>query len=196
MENAVEALKFAGAIMVFALALTISISSFSQANEAITAIVNLRDRETDYTYVTPADDLTRTVGVETVVASMYRAYRENIEIYFFDERTGTAKTLPLYYKTNNEGDRVMDNSYPVEVNYINSELENFGSTKDAVEHLDFLLKRNSPTYDGKYKEQIIHTEGLYEYLSGFKFKESFGEYYQGKESTKIKKRVITYTVQP
>jgi hypothetical protein len=82
MENAVEALKFAGAVMIFAFALTITISSFSSANLAVSSIVNMSDRETNYTYVTGTQNLTRTVGIETVVPAMYRAYKENIEIYF------------------------------------------------------------------------------------------------------------------
>jgi len=191
MENAVEALKFAGAIMVFALALTLSISSFSQANEAVTSIINLRDRETNYTYVIPTDDLTRTVGIETVITSMYRAYRENIEIYFF-ESDGTTP-LGLYYKTNNQGENIKENNELVKVNYIDSELESFGSPKEAIDHLDTLLRSNPVTYDGEYKNQIIYSQGLYKYLSDFTFKESFGEYYQGTGTTKIKKRVITYT---
>ena len=38
MENAIEALKIAGAVLMFVLALTLSISSLSQANSAVSSI--------------------------------------------------------------------------------------------------------------------------------------------------------------
>lgn len=192
MENAVEALKFAGAVMAFTFALTISISSFSTAREAVTSIINMRDRETEYTYVEPTEDLTRTVGVETVVPSLYRAYRENIEIYFFDSN---GNPVTLYYKTDNNCKLVLENGDNVGINYVNLELENFSSIEEASNHLDILLRKNPITYNGKYKNQICHDEGLYAFLSKYTFKESFGEYYQGTGTTKTKKRVITYTVQ-
>jgi len=192
MENAVEALKFAGAVMAFTFALTISISSFSSAREAVTSIINMRDRETEYTYVQPTEDLTRTVGVETVVPSLYRAYRENIEIYFFDSN---GNPLTLYYKTDSNGKLVLENGDKVGINYVNLELESFSSIEDASDHLDILLRKNTITYNGKYKNQICHDEGLYDFLSKYTFKESFGEYYQGTGKKKNKKRVITYTIQ-
>ena len=49
----------------------------------------------------------------------------------------------------------------------------------------------------KYSNQIIkndYPDGLYNFFAGKKFKENLGEYYQGTDSTKIKKRVITYTI--
>lgn len=190
MENAVEALKIAFAVMMFVVALTLSISSFSQATSAAKAIVDMSDRETEYTYVEPSTNLTRTVGIETILPSMYRAYKENIEIYFFD---ATGNPLTLYYKTDDFGDRVQDNYIDVEINYIDLALENFATSEEAINHLDILLG-DTTGYDGEYKKQICHTEGLYDYLSQFKFEEALGEYYQGTGSTKIKKRVITYTI--
>lgn len=192
MENAVEALKFAFAVMIFALALSISISSFSQANEAVTAIVNMKDRETEYTYVEPSKNLTRTVGVETVVPTMYRAYNENIQIYFYDE---SGNPLILYYKTDNQGKRVRQNGHDVGINYIDLMQESYGELSDAIEHLDILL--GDPTgYDGQYKNQLNTTyrDGLYAFLSQYKFEERLGEYYQKTGASKVKKRVITYKI--
>lgn len=188
MENAVESLKIAFAVMMFVMALGLSISSFSKANSTVEAIISMRDRETEYTYVEPSENLTRTVGVETIVPSMYRAYKQNIEIYFLDKN---GNPLILYYKTNSDGDRVKENGNYVGINYVDLALENFASGDQAIKHLDILLNK-STGYDGIYKKQFVHTEGLYKYLSGKKFEESLGEYYQGEGTTKIKKRVITY----
>ena len=193
MENAVEALKIAFAVLMFCGALALSISSFSSARTAAEAIINMRDRETEYTYVEPSDNLTRTVGVETIVPSMYRAYSENIEIYFFD---ASGNPLTLYYKTdNNTYEREKDqNGNEIKINYIDLTLENFGTAKDAIDHLDILLK-NSSGYTGKYRKQIYHSEGLYSFLSKYAFEEKHGEYYKETGASKYKKRVITYTIQ-
>ena len=61
MENAVEALKIAAGVLLFVLALTVSISCFSQANRAVTSIVNMRDRDTQILYdqIKPSSGLTR-----------------------------------------------------------------------------------------------------------------------------------------
>ena len=182
MENAVEALKFAFAVMIFALALSISISSFSQANQTVTAIIQMKDRETEYTYVEPSENLTRTVGVETIVPTMYRALNESIIIYFLNS-DGTP--LTLYYKTDYQGKKMKENNKYIGINYI--ELENI---KDA-EHLDVLLS-DSAGYDGKYKEEIYYQEGLYKELSKYTFEEQLGEYYIETGASKVKKRVITY----
>ena len=37
-----------------------------------------------------------------------------------------------------------------------------------------------------------YTNGFYEYLAKHTFSEQLGEYYQGSDSTKIKKRIIIY----
>jgi len=193
MENAVEALKIAFAVMMLVMALTLSMSSFSQARQAVTSIVNMSDRESEYTYVEPSKNLTRSVGIETIVPSMYRAYTQNIEIYFFKSN---GEPLILYYKTDYDGERVKENGSEVGINYIDLSLEKFATEEEAINHLDILLGANPNNYDGKYKKQLNteYTQGLYKYLSQHKYVEQLGEYYQGTGTTKIKKRVITYTL--
>jgi len=192
MENAAEALKIAFAVMMFTMALTLSISSFSSARQAAEAIIEMRDRETEYTYVEPTKNLTRTVGIETIVPSMYKAYKENIEIYFFDKN---GKPLILYYKTDKEDpyNREKDEKgYDIGINYVNLDLEQFGGPEEATKHLDDLLL--GKTNEEKYKKQIKHNEGLYNYLSKYTFEEKVGEYYKSTGTSKIKRRVITYTI--
>lgn len=216
MENAVEALKIAFAVMMFVLALTLSISSFSSANSAVTSLISMNDRENEYTYVQPTEGLTRTVGIETVVASMYRAMEQNIAIYI---KNAQGKTVSLCYKT--------------QIDIPNYIVKNFDGTKQEVDCIDFSVE--SPKYmymyidilltgyneneinnlvdeylDGetetekdKYKEMYkaklkghtIGNEGIYKFLKGKKFTEEFGEYDQETGAGQIKKRVITYTIQ-
>ena len=183
MENAVDALKIAFGFMMFVLALTLSISSFSSANSTVKAIVQMNDRETEYTYIEPSKNRTRTVVIETIVPTMYRAYYENIEIKFFDS-DGTTDLI-LYKKKNEDGSKTAINSIDMTIN-------------SDMQLVDLLLSGdiNSDKYS---LTETISEGGLYNYLSDKKFIENLGEYYQDDspntpQAMKVKKRVITYTL--
>ena len=84
MENVTEALKIAFGVMMFVLALTLSISSFSQAREAIDNVIMMKDREQEYTYVETAANLkNRLVSSETIIPTIYKAYKENFSVEFY-----------------------------------------------------------------------------------------------------------------
>lgn len=199
MENAAEALKIAFGYMMFVLALTVSISSFSQARETIDAIITIKDRETEYTYVEAQNK--KIVGIETIIPTMYKAYNENFRIVFLQYKDSTktdTKPYPLYYSVDKY------TGIATEINYIDLEQEVFASTQEAIEHLNILLdkKENSPDI---YKNQFKYRDGLYVELKNKKFEEILGEYYledsqaghetDTTEANKTKKRVITYILQ-
>lgn len=206
MENATEALKMAFAIMMFVLALSLSISSFSNANRAVDAIVTLRDRETEYTYVRRAHSSNRRVGVETVIPTLYKAYKENFRVVFLKN---DGSPLPLYYQTDSFGNRTKDASgSDIEINYIDLENEIIANPTEAIQHLDVLLniRQGTSVSNNKYYNQFMadKTQGLYKYLKDKMFEEQLGEYYQEDTSAttsetldinKTKKRVITYVLQ-
>lgn len=203
MENATEALKIAFGFMMFVLALSLSMFSFSQATQAVESITTLKDRETQYTYVEPASDSNRIVGAETIIPTMYKAYKENFRIEFYDGTAGGNYTdHPIYLY------RYIDpNGVITDVNYVDLEEEILPSAAEAINHLTILL--GDKTYAKKYQEQFYyHPEGLYKYFSNRKFKETLGEYYQedknalesgtqseGLNINKTKKRIITYILQ-
>jgi len=190
MENAIEALKMAIAMMMFVVALTLSISSFSQATSAVRSITIMRDKEREYTYVKPSENLTRTVGIETVISTMYRAFEENIEIHFMKEN-GTE--ISLYKK-------IDSNQIETDVTCIDLKNEGFKNAKEAQEHLDIILggddvlNTKKDSIQQKYTTDIkmIYNQGLYKEFKNKKFEELLGEYYQGEGTSQIKKRVITY----
>ena len=83
MENVADALQMAGEMLLFILALGICISSFSQARETSDALLRYTDRE----YVTQYQGVgttQRVVGEETVIPTIYRAYKERFKIYFYE----------------------------------------------------------------------------------------------------------------
>lgn len=204
MENAMDALKIAAGVLMFVLALTISISCFSQANESVTTIVKMTDKDYKIAYdnIKPSNGLTRVVGVETIVPTMYKTFDENIEIYFKD---ANGNSLPIYYKTGGNGKRVQEDNHDITVDYVNLAAETYPDKETCIKHLDMILavgERNSYEFDSnmveKYKEQFHenYPYGFLAFIEDKKFEEKLGEYYEsnGPTSTQIKKRIITYQV--
>lgn len=185
MENGVEALKLAASILIFVMAVTITISVFTSAVQALNRIFDMQNGDE---YVTDANGNflnfvdfevgkgTRKVGIETIVPTMYRAYKENFVIYFFNK---DKSKFVLYVNSDGE-----------EVNYINLEKGLYGESSLPVEALGELL----------YKESSLYSNGLYKELQGKTFVEMLGEYYTNDvrgetsiaEVNKSKRRVIAY----
>ena len=63
MENAAEALHMAAAVLIFVLALTISINAFSEARMTSQTLLDYNDREYEYTYVEDNGTTKRIVGL-------------------------------------------------------------------------------------------------------------------------------------
>ena len=77
MENAADALKMAGAVLLFVLALSVIIFSFGQARANSDIILNYKDRETTYidgNYYYTTTGTERQVSLETVIPAIYRAF--------------------------------------------------------------------------------------------------------------------------
>ena len=203
MENAAEALKMAFGVLMLVLALTLCISSFSQAREAVDSIITIKDRETSYTYLASADDSTRIVGIETVVPTMYKAYKENFEVHFL-KADGTDLVL---YKYQDQNGNTRD------ISIIDLESEEHADSQRAINRLDYILSGTEKGPNDPAKKEVASitggTSGLYQYFKNRKFEEQLGEYYQeykeGKTTdengatildiNKSKKRVITYILQ-
>lgn len=176
MENVTEALKMAAWALVFVLALSVSISAFGQARVASDAIISYRDRENDYIYV-ESTGTNRKVGIETIIPSMYRIYKENYKIKF---------NFDIYKKDGKE------------IREIDLEKETLSQEQKEL-FIKCILYGNKEK-NGNFENIEFH--GIYNTLKYNNFTESLGEYYQGEdlendsisENNKIKKRVITYTM--
>lgn len=199
MENAVEALKNAAWVLVFVVALSLCINSFTEARQTMDTILDYNDREyDDYTSIKGSNDTQREVGYESIIPTIYRAYKENYKIIF----KGIDK---LYQMQDSNGNWV-------DINTIDLEQYNIGNSDELKEAfiVRVLFGNDAKTAEEEkklkdYKSNFINYEfgnGIYNYLQGNNFKESLGEYYQeeaGKtepssvpELNKTKKRVITY----
>mgnify|MGYP001623910763 CR=1 FL=1 len=223
MENATDALKMAAAVLVFVMALGIGISSFSQARVAADTLISYTDRDSVTQYAEDIGTRTRFVGKETIVPTIYRAYKENYRIQFY-EADGTTPIV-LYTK--------IEDGAEVEVNYVDLERDNLGNHWQQDNFIMALLYGAKGTYkkaDGssmtfdEFQDELLlnnsrvtlNYQGIYDIiLEGNTFEEKYGVYYQdditiddsdgmdpddfGESETpdvnKTKKRVISYCKQ-
>ena len=203
MENATEALKMAAAVLMFVMALSVAIVSFGQVRKTSDEILNIQDRETEYIdgnfyYETTGTE--RTVGLETIIPTIYRVYYENYRIVF----TGNGiEDTPIYTDirggSNNER-YALDLSYETDI--LNGQ---------DLQKIEILLNAivygisNTPEYKDLYLGKVsLPHKSLYDRLNeriaqGYQIKEYFGVYYQNDnpnvpEANKIEKRVITYEI--
>ena len=203
MENAAEALKMAAAVLIFVLALSISINSFSEVRQTSQTILNYRDREYETTYVEDNGSTERLVGAETIIPSIYKIYQENYKIIFNIKSTGY-----LYKKKITEGE---NKGQDEEINYIDLQKEVLGNESQKQRFIQAILYGVN-SFEGKsdvekeFKNlgiEFNNPNGIFEIIKNKKYKESLGVYYQEEvdsdsasnisENNKTKKRVITYS---
>lgn len=208
MENAADALKMAFGVLIFVVAISLSVSTFSNAKKTIDSIISYRDKTQDYVYVEESNEKNRIVGIETVVPAMYKAYSENYRIEFYKKNAQGQEVKLILYKNKTQYERDF-----TEINYLDLEDEKFANEATAIVHLQALLtqenldnfiKKNSTGTKKIYEEEFGESKKLYNYFKNKKFEERLGEYYQedkragqeteGLEINKTKKRVITYVM--
>lgn len=221
MENAVEALKMAGAVLLFVIALSVAILAFTTARESMDKMIKYSDRESltiendsrfyyiandnDVEDISKRNDKTRRyVGLETIIPSMYRSVTENFKIIFDFGDSG-------YY--------LYENKMGTKVNKIDWEKDKVatGNDKNTIRFLSGIIygvpnseETDLTTYKNDFMVNLPpRTECLYNSISnwlanGHKIREDLGTYYMEDvsidgtpsgtpESNKIVKRVITYT---
>ena len=89
MENASDALIMAGQMLIFIIALTVCISSFTTVRAEVNRIVGeneeirmAKDGDTYINYIeSKKSSSTRVIGSDALIASMYRAIKEDYVIY-------------------------------------------------------------------------------------------------------------------
>lgn len=205
MENAAEALKMAAAVLIFVLALSITINSFTETRIAATTILEYKDREYNLDYVEDNGTTERLVSLESIVPTIYKAYKENYKIIF----DSSVLSEGVYQKKDETG--ILQ-----PVNAIDLQNEVLGSDTQKEEFIMALLYgiqyEKFETVRNTFEKNLkisLNSDGLYARIKSIgKLKESIGIYYQGEEQSnpddeptdsnvpdtnKTEKRVITYT---
>ena len=205
MENAADALKMAGAVLLFVLALSVIIFSFGQARENSDIILNYKDRETSYIdgsdyYTTTGTE--RQVQLESITPTVYRAFLENYKIVF----EGLNK--PIYKIKDPSGNWVDKYSIDLETQR-NSMYPNvrIGDNNEKIEILkaflygDYSPNTNSSEFESKFHISLSGCEPVYDQLKNkTKITEYLGVYYQSDNDNvpdinKKEKRIITYKIE-
>ena len=206
METAADAIKMAAAVLVFVIALGISISSFSEVRQISQIILNYNDKEYNYTYIPDEKSTTRKVGVETIIPSIYRSYNERFAIYFYQNTTNEAYTI---YE---EKDVVTGNTESV--NKLDLSKMSFSNVQERNDFIGCILYgqdySNFAAIRDKMKKRtpqiLLQTEGLYGKIinSSNGIKEMFGIYEQEDlsddssvpDANKTEIRTISYIINP
>lgn len=156
MENAAEALKMAGFVLLFVLALGLAMTTLTQARTAAGAIIYSEDDRKDYGYVDESEYVdtatstyktSRVVKMDDVIPTLYRYYKENYRVEF----VGLDQSHPLY--TNTKGEKVFALDLDDEMN--NNEAWK-GSNQATKENLDKIIKQVLLRYykDDSFKEDL------------------------------------------
>ena len=212
MENAADALKMAGAVLLFVLAISVAIVSFGQARETADTILDYKDRETVYIdgnlyYKTTGTE--RTVGLETVIPTIYRAYLENYKVVF------EGLDSPIYTMKLSNGNEIKKYTLDLETKISSDSNQNIynvalANDEQKSEFLCGILYKNfdksgsKTNFDKKYNVSLPDNS-LIEQLnrkvsSGKVIKEYLGVYYQEDNEevpdvNKTEKRIITYKIE-
>lgn len=176
MENAADALKMAGAVLIFVLALSIIIFAFSQARQTSDTILTYRDRETMYVesdYYYTSNQSERVVSFETVIPSIFRVYLENYKIVF----EGLKK--PIYKIKNGDNNLVAKYTLDSEQNLTHTYRNiGLGTNEKKAEFIkgilyynDYNSKQNLVNYFSADKISLEGCSSIYEQLKGKKITE-------------------------
>ena len=203
MENAVDALKIAFAVLVFVIAFTVIMTMFTQARETADLVLQRSDitEYMDYIEVsqivggTANEGTDRIVGLETIIPTLYKYYKENYTVIFLHSN---GKPLTLY---TSQRDPVNWSGYGQEGGYTNRYYNDPYETEICAFDVNEETSRREPWVGSneKFKENLDHflEGGVYEYSAsnvpggiirydygqgfikeyeGYQFRESLGEY--------------------
>lgn len=195
MENAADALKIAFGVLIFVMALSISILSFGEARRTADIIISYQDREKDYIYYEydPQNGKNRTVSVETIVPSLYRLKAERYRIVFNFKDSGNTPVYTLIKRVGTQTEKEKITS----IDLTNLTAEQADQYNEFMEGIIYHKFQTSQTdFEKKFSVQLP-MQSFYDRIKGAKFEEQLGVYSQSgsdvPEVQKDYKRVITYT---
>ena len=142
MENAVDALKIAFAVIVFVIALSIGMYMFTQAKVTSDIVLQKSDitEFMEYTEVENYEesDVDRIVGLETIIPTLYKYYKENYTVIF---RDSNGQPLTIYETQTNY---MLWSGYGKEDGYTNKYYNNNYDTKICSFDVDEETSRHEP----------------------------------------------------
>lgn len=228
MENAVDALKIAFAVFVFIIALSLAMYMYTQARETADIVLQSSDitEFMDYTSLesveegaTTVNGTDRIVGLETIIPTLYRYYKENYTVLFLNSDGSPIELYQTQTNTNlwSEGytNKYYQNNTDLkvcsfDVDEETSRREPWTGNNDYYKlNLDMFLSGGTfraPSGNGMDYDysRLVGNGGFVEKYKDSQFRESLGEYtfndvnsQEVSGATNVKgqeKRVIVYTL--
>lgn len=193
MENAVEALKMAGFMILFIIALSITMITLTQAKTTADSLVKNQDRQQSYQYIEVTGDLSkslsRTVTLADIIPTLYRYAQEDYAVQFY-----TSSGSPLYVYESGQ----IKNGVHVKKNDLDLDTEHWlengetryeewrGNTTKIKQHVDDVVEYLLANYKNSNFEEKLGTTEDYE--------ESQDTNELVPDINKQYKRIITYTL--
>ena len=179
MENASDALIMAGEVLIFIIALTVCISSFTTLRVGIDNTIDqtetikfAKDSDLYINFIQSKEDgATRIVGAETVVSSMYRAIKED---------------FTMYLQLNNSTFSQVEHNLGTKI-----------GDYEIVYNKDKNWIKITIASDANYRTNALLQKGLYDIIKEEQFEEHLGEYQNAttdavSSENKKTNRIITY----
>ena len=193
MENAAEALMMAGSVLIFIIALTVTMSSFTTLRAGIDDLLDqaetielAKDSEGYINYMeSESEGSIRKVGIETIVPTISRAMKENYVVYIKLNNINDVTYQQPYY----------ENGVFVTVATENVSINIDGTNQTIVSIGDKLIKVTIG-YDTNQDINNKLKDKLYEDIKDKTFYEYLGEYQENNlsvpDAEKVRHRIITY----
>lgn len=206
MENAADALKMAGFMLIFVAALSLAMTTLSKAKSAATAIIYSNNKRNDYTYIEvddqEVDQTNRVVGTESIIPTIYKYRQESYRIEFYNSN-GTPLCIVPTNITRTENPDNIDHDTIGGKWYVNffdlaweSETTNGNQTRTLaqIEETVRTLQQDTRYKGKKFIEQIDEKET--EEQSDIEDRDNNGEYITKDDEDKKdnKTRIISYTL--
>ena len=194
MENAVEALKMAGFMILFVIALSITMVTLTQAKTTADALVKDQDRQESYQYIELDDSETmafsRTVTLADIIPTLYRYAQEDyaVQFYVINYNVPNGEPLPLNVYTSGSGEDKNDLDLDTEhweENGVTRYEEWRGNTTKIKQHVDDVVKKLQSYTSYKFIERLGTTEDYEESQDTEELVPDINKQY---------KRIITYTL--
>ena len=183
MDNAIDALKMAFAVLVLVIAISISMRVFSQAKTVSDEVFYMTDKTNFYDYTGDIDVKEgRIVSGESIIPTLYRYYKEQFVVIIKDDKGETLWEFNLAKEISEFG----NNSTFSSITWVGDANIDTKTRVDAeVSGKPRII--NDKTYTPKTHDKM----GIYEYVKGKKFLESLKEIkYSVKEITIDEKGTI------
>ena len=194
MENAVEALKMAGFMLLFIIALSITMITLTQAKTTADALVQNQDRQESYQYIELTEGETRsfsrTVTLSNIIPTLYRYAQEDYAVQFYNSN-GTALNVYQSGQKNANGTNIWKNDLDLdtehwEENGVTRYEEWRGNNAKIKQHVDDVVEYLLDNYKDRQFDEKLGTIEDYE--------ESQDTNELVPDINKQYKRVITYTL--